>query len=243
MHRLGALACIGLVALFGCERLAEWRLPEIVVAPIAEGVWVHTSWHRFPAGPFPSNGLVVATDAGAVLIDSAWSPAQMRDLLDWAERKLGGVRALVVTHAHDDRMAGLAEAHARGVASYAFSETVALARTNGLGEIEHALESGASLAALGIDGEIFFPGAGHVVDNSVVWLEGSGVLFGGCLVRAADGTSLGYVAEADVGSWPGAIAALEARYPEVVQVVPGHGAPGGAALLTHTQALLTAAAE
>ena len=54
-------------------------------------------------------------------------------------------------------------------------------------------------------------------------------------------TSLGNTREADVASWPGAMIALQNRYPDVQLVLPGHGEPGTVALLTHTVELLVKA--
>lgn len=45
--------------------------------------------------------------------------------------------------------------------------------------------------------------------------------------------------EADVESWPGAIARLQERYPEVRLVLPGHGELGGRDLVNHTRELLS----
>ena len=85
--------------------------------------------------------------------------------------------------------------------------------------------------------EVFYPGAGHARDNVMVWLPQSGVLFGGCAVRAAGTTALGNVADADLTSWPVAIRRAIERYGEANVVVPGLGEPGGADLLRHTLTL------
>jgi metallo-beta-lactamase class B len=88
--------------------------------------------------------------------------------------------------------------------------------------------------------ELFFPGAGHARDNIVVWHPSSGVLFGGCFVKAGNAEDLGNVADADTAAWPASLERVRARFPEVRIVVPGHGALGGPDLLTHIQALLSA---
>ena len=100
------------------------------------------------------------------------------------------------------------------------------------------MASGDSLERFGVSGELFFPGPGHTADNATVWLQENRVLAGGCLVRALTATSMGNTSEADLESWPRAIAALQARYPDVGIVVPGHGEPGGPELLAHTRELL-----
>ena len=86
--------------------------------------------------------------------------------------------------------------------------------------------------------QVLYPGGGHTRDNIVVWLPASRILFGGCLVKADSAESLGYIADADLASWPGAITMLLHRFPRARIVVPGHGAVGGRGLLKHTLALL-----
>lgn len=84
-------------------------------------------------------------------------------------------------------------------------------------------------------GEIFFPGSGHQLDRLA---PRAAVLAGGCLVRALAWASMGNTSEADLESWPLAVATLEQRYLDVRVVVPGHGDPGGPELLAHTRELL-----
>ena len=173
-----------------------------------------------------------------MLVDTAWDPEQTARILDWVEANLGAIHALVVTHAHDDRLGGLAEVKRRGIPSYALTATVELATERGWPTIEHPVTSAFPLDGVGVSGELFFPGPGHTVDNATVWLRDSQVLVGGCLIRAMAATSTGNTSEADLGGWPAAVAALQRRYPDARIVVPGHGEPGGPELLAHTRELL-----
>jgi metallo-beta-lactamase class B len=212
---------------------------HVYVQAVVPGVWRHVSYHRFSgAGFIPSNGLIVKGEDGALIVDTAWNDEQTAALLDWVELNIGRINALVITHAHDDRLGGLAEAHRRGVSSYALAETVEQAAERGWPDIQNSVITGFPLRGLGVPGELFFPGSGHTADNATVWLRESRVLAGGCLVRATAATSMGNTSEADVENWPRAIIALQQRYPEVRIVVPGHGDPGGPELLAHTRELL-----
>lgn len=90
----------------------------LTVAQIAEGVWRHTSWKPLADGtPFPSNGLVIQGEREGLIIDTTWPLGDMSDLMRIASSAVGEGRPLriAVTHAHDDRMSGLAIArdHAR----------------------------------------------------------------------------------------------------------------------------------
>jgi glyoxylase-like metal-dependent hydrolase (beta-lactamase superfamily II) len=206
---------------------------------LVPGVWRHVSYQDLPGvGPFPSNGLVVRGASGALVIDTAWNPEQTAAVLTWAEASVGEIRAVIVTHAHDDRLGGLAEVQRRGIPSYALAETVKLAAARGWPPIDHAVPSPFPLDTFSVSGEVFFPGPAHTVDNATVWLQETRVLAGGCLVRASAATSMGTTSEADLEGWPRAVAALQERYSSAAIVVPGHGEPSGPDLLAHTRELL-----
>ena len=83
-------------------------------------------------------------------------------------------------------------------------------------------------------------GPGHTADNIVVWIPDQEILFGGCLVRSATSTQLGYTDEADLERWPRTIETLLEAYGDARWIVPGHGRPGGAELLRRTLELLAA---
>lgn len=205
---------------------------------IAAGVWTHTSYRHLPDyGPVPSNGLVIDGRDGAVIVDTAWTPEQTVELLDWVEANVGKVRAVIVTHWHADRTGGLSEVHRRQIPSFGFSRTVEQARTHSVIPPTSPFSGVLDLHAVGVTGEVFFPGAGHSVDNVVVWLSDARVLFGGCLVRSAAAKNMGNTLDADLDSWPSAIERLQSRYSDVSIVIPGHGPPGDARLLAHTASL------
>jgi metallo-beta-lactamase class B len=213
--------------------------PHVSFEALTPGVWLHRSVKYLPEyGEVPSNGLVVKTASGALIVDTAWTPAQTAEVLDWAAAHVGPVRAALVTHWHDDRSGGLPEVHRRGIASYGSGRTAEQARAHGAPIASQRFDDTLDLSSLGVAGEAYFPGAGHSLDNVVVWLADSKLLFGGCLVKSTQAQGLGNTADGDVQAWPRAIAELEARYPSAAIVVPGHGAAGGPDLLAHTRELL-----
>lgn len=247
----GCLCCAAgaFTARAAAEVVAE--APPLSVTQAADGVWVHTSWKLLPNGrPFPSNGLIVKGAIRTVVIDTSWPTEEMNDLLDRAEAIADGTAlSIAVTHAHDDRMSGLDIARERGVSSTAFLLTQEYASIRRLPLADNVWTGRTARLQLGAQGargrlvELFYPGPAHSADNVVAFDEESGVLFGGCMVRAASGTALGNVADADVPAWPAAMGRVIARYGERVRlVVPGHGDAGGPELLTHTLALAEAAA-
>ena len=212
---------------------------DVRVRRIAPGVWLHVTLAGEEWGHVPTNGLLIEDGASSLLVDTGWNVRQAELLLAWAKDALHQpVRAAVVTHFHVDRTGGVPALAARGLPVYASEATARLAAELGRSMPEQRLAETQALGPL----EIFFPGAGHSRDNLVVWHAASGVLFGGCLVKEGGARELGNVADADVAAWPASLERARQRFPDVREVVPGHGLPGGPELLTHTQALLREAA-
>ncbi len=211
---------------------------DVYVEELEPGLWRHVSHRFYPgAGYLPSNGLVVALpDDGALLVDTAWTNEQTAIVLDWIGEVVGEPRAVVISHAHDDRMGGIEEVHRRGIASYGLESTSQRGVAQGWPPLSNTFSGRLSLDTLGARGEIFFPGAAHTPDNVVVWLEDHQTLFGGCMVRAST-SGIGNLGDAVVGAYANSAETLVERYRSAARVVPGHGDPGDASLLRHTAKL------
>jgi metallo-beta-lactamase class B VIM len=246
-----------LIAFTFLSSASAWAQPTAPAAPpddsgvalvsLGPGVWLHRSFHTFSNGVrFGANGLLVEDEDGLTLIDTAWGADKTRTLLQQITQTIGlPVRRALVTHAHDDRVAGVDVLKAMGIPVFAHPETVKRAAAAGLPVPDAPLAL--SLAPMGTTRlgslEITFPGAGHAPDNIVVWLRDRQLLFGGCLVRALADRAIPDVPDVSPASWPETAARLVARYGDEARlVVPGHGRIGGAALLTHTRRLADALA-
>lgn len=69
---------------------AARAVPEPSLEKIAAGVWIHKSYERIePLGPILSQGMVVKTDAGVFLIDTAWNDADTEELLALVKAETG----------------------------------------------------------------------------------------------------------------------------------------------------------
>jgi glyoxylase-like metal-dependent hydrolase (beta-lactamase superfamily II) len=221
----------------------EWRVDEdLVVSELRPGIWRHTSWSRLADGTrMSSNGLLVQDGDELVLVDTAWGEAPTEALLGWATRELGRpVTRALATHSHEDRIGGPVSLARRGIPLLVHPATLRLATGRGVDTAQPitAFADGDVVQVGGL--EVFHPGAAHARDNVVVWIARERLLFGGCAVKSADATTLGFVGDADLARWPGSMRRVRDRYPEARMVVPGHGDPGDRALLDHTLALLAA---
>lgn len=81
---------------------------------------------------------------------------------------------------------------------------------------------------------MFFPGPSHTTDNVVVYFKNERILFGGCMIKALAARTPGFVGDADMSAWPVSVQKVLDRFPDARLVVPGHGAAGDLALLSHT---------
>jgi metallo-beta-lactamase class B len=234
------------LALAGCQsidRPSEAKTitvsHDIALHAIAEGVWVHTTWFDLSNyGRCPANGLVVVDGQEALLIDLPWTDELTATLFDWIAKNLHAtVETVVPTHFHEDCMGGLAEAHRRGALSYASDKTVEIARQKGLPvpqvpcRSQTLIRCGTTLVL------VTHPGAGHTTDNVVAWLPVQKILFGGCLIKSLDSTSLGNTQDGDLAAYPATLHKIQAAYPQARIVVPGHGRWGGPGLIGHTLGL------
>ncbi len=233
------LFTIVLIGLVACRGAVEQSHPDVVIAPLENGVWLHTSYQEFPQwGRVRSNGLIVREGDFVTLVDTAWTNEQTEYLVDWIEAEWQlPVRRAVLTHAHDDKMGGVGWLNRRGVETWAHRISNRIAPSRGLEPAKNqlSLEIGQSrrLGRL----RVHYPGPGHSAGNIVVAVDASSVLHGGCLIRPGGSQTLGNTADANVKYWAQAVENVATWASQQTLVVPSHGEPAGPELLAHTIAL------
>jgi metallo-beta-lactamase class B len=210
-----------------------------------EAIDARTFVHRSTdAHGVPANGLVAVTDQGLLLFDTGWTEAQTEAVLRWGEstfkrRWLGAV----ITHDHADRDGGIAALFRRGILVEALDLTAAKLRQRGVRSVATLFKARAGEIKDRRGFEAFYPGPGHAPDNIVIALPAHRVVFGGCLIKAADAKDLGFTGDADLAAWPEAVRRVAKRYADEHTVVPGHGAVDTQEIAyQHTLDLLGAAA-
>lgn len=234
---------------------------ELTAERVARDAWVVTH----DAGLVPANTLVVRMpDGTVVLCSSPYESDSTRVMLRWLRETLRPSRVVAInTHFHPDGMAGNEAYREAGVETWASDLTQELFEARGAevhdmtaravgAPLRERMERTKLVGAartfehqegltLELGGEVvrvLYPGPAHTRDNVVVHFPGRRLLFGGCMVRAADAT-IRYTGDADVDRWEASVASLLPLAPEVV--VPGHGASGGGELLRHTLDVVRAA--
>lgn len=240
-----ALGCLGLAACIPSEirsPVAQQeagrdvvRFGEVSFIELRPGVWQHTTYLDLMGfGPVPSNGLLVVDGDTSLLVDTAWTDAQTAQILRWAAEVLGKpVRAAVVTHAHQDKMGGIAALNAAGIPSWANPLSNELAPQHDLLPASNALAfdangwvTGAGAAALA-PLKVYFPGGAHTRDNITVGMPELGLAFGGCMIKGSDAPTLGNLADADTAAYAQSVRNFAAAFPDASLIVMSHSAPEG----------------
>lgn len=221
------------------------RFGEVSFTQLADGVWMHTTYLDLMGfGPIPSNGLLVVDGENTILVDTAWTDPQTEQVLRWAEQVLTKpVRAAVVTHAHQDKMGGMAALRARGIPSWAHPWSNEDAPKNDLLPADNALvfdangwATGAGAAALA-PLRIYYPGGAHTRDNITVGLPAQGIAFGGCMIKASDAATLGNLADADLKAYAQSARNFGSAFPDASMIAMSHSPPESRKAIERTEKL------
>lgn len=201
-----------------------------------------------PWGPVLSQGMVIKTEGGVALVDTAWTDEDTETLLSLIDNELGESPDIaIITHAHADKMGGMGALQKNGIGGRAHPLTNEDAPSRGFKKTMFSILDGKTREMLlGAEGEegvtVFYPGPGHTRDNIVVYYAPAKALFGGCLIRPGASDNLGNIADGDVGHWAQAVRNVADAFPEAEIVIPSHGSMGGRELLDHTFKLAEQAA-
>jgi metallo-beta-lactamase class B len=220
----------------GTVRLAA----DLVVRRLAPRVHVVT--HE---KPYPANSVVVeARDGTLVIVGSPYTAQASQRVLEWLRQEFGERKRVAIdTHFHEDAgVGGNAVYQAAGIPIHGSDLTARLLaeRDKAATAPDHVFALAAGLELdFGEPVKVFFPGAGHTVDNVVVHFPQERLLVGGCLIKG--GSTIGNVADADLKSWPGSVRALQGL--DFEWLVPGHGERFDRGLLENTLQVLAGATK
>lgn len=185
-------------------------------------------------GKVPCNGMIVAVNGEAIVLDTPVNDPDAQELIWWVEQELKcRIVAVVPTHFHVDCLGSLGVFHAEQISSYAYDLTLELAQTDESTLPQTGFADAIELKVGGKSLIVTFPGAGHTRDNVIAYFPEDQTLFGGCLIKSM-GAGKGNLADADVTAWPLTVAKVKALYPDAEIIIPGHGKRGGRELLDYT---------
>lgn len=212
---------------------------RLKISPLVGDYYIFTSYGDFNGTLFPANGMYVITDAGAILFDTPWDSLQFQPLLDSIKVKHGREVVLCIsTHFHDDRTAGLKYYKSKGIKTYSSKATFDLCRDRNENQSQFYFLNDTTFNVGGKAFSTYYAGAGHAPDNIVIWCEDEKILYGGCLVKSTETSSLGNLSDANLSEWKKSIKKIIRKYPRPNFVIPGHFSWTDSTALQHTLNLL-----
>jgi metallo-beta-lactamase class B len=217
--------------------------PKLVVTSLTDRVYVHTTYGVYQNNSIPSNGLIIRTSDGVVLIDTGWdsdgNTDNTRQLLRWVADSLRQpIRFCIVTHAHEDRVGGINELRKAGIRVISTPLTARKSVKLGYEAPEGILPADTTFTVGQEPIRCYFPGEGHTSDNIVVWLPNQQILHGGCFVKSVAAFGMGNIADANLNEWANSVRRVMSKFGTAKIVVPGHEEWGDTRSLEHTLKLL-----
>jgi len=204
---------------------------------LADKVWLIQSSYACN-GHLDCNHLLIVDRKDIVLVNTPASDSLTAILLNCIEKKFKRkVTKVIVSHFHDDSSGGLIVIGKRGIRSYASNMTRDLLKP-GNKSIDFVFTDSLNIPLQTIPLKLYYFGAGHSIDNIVIWLSAGKILFGGCLMKSLDSTDNGNIKDADLQAWPVTVQKVKDRFRDVQTVIPGHGMIGDASVFDHTIEIL-----
>lgn len=206
---------------------------------VKDNIWIYTTYTNYDGKRTPSNGVIAITSKGIILVDTPWNNTQTRELIGLTKRIFEkDISLTIITHAHEDRMGGIDTLIEEKIDVRSTSLTAKEAEKRGFKKPQTELGMDEKIKLGDTNIEVFYPGEGHTIDNIIVWFPQDKVLFGGCLIKSLESTSIGNIEDANVKQWALSVEKVLERYSDAEIVIPGHGKSGGIDLTKHTLDLL-----
>jgi len=213
---------------------------DLEVVQITPNVYQHISYAEFTGfGRVECNGMILTNGDKAFLFDTPPTDQLTKQLVEWIMETLKlKIVGFVPNHWHSDCIGGLFYLQSIGVESYANQITIDIAKAKNLPFPAHGFKDSLNLQLGSTAINCYYLGAGHSMDNIVVWIPSEKVLFPGCLVKEVNAKGLGNTVDGDLKAYPETIEKVLRKFPDAKFVIPGHGAFGGIELVRHTKKLL-----
>ncbi len=209
---------------------------DLELIKLNEAIYIHLSYTDIQQyGRVAANGLLIIDEKEALILDTPWNNELTNKLFDWVKNNFKiDIKHVIINHFHDDNMGGLEAAHKKGAISYSLDTTKDILKKQNKVLPIKTFKNELKLKLHNINLIAEYPGAGHTVDNIVVWLPEYKILFGGCLIKSLSTNNLGNLEDADIKEYQKTVEKVLNKYKLAEIVIPGHGEYGGIELLSHT---------
>ena len=210
----------------------NYESETLKIEKINENIFRHISYLDTKSyGKYPCNGMIYINDNEAIIFDTPTNNKASSELIDWIGKK--DIKAVVVTHFHIDCLGGLQEFHSNGIKSFATNKTIKLAKEDNMISPKNGFDE---TLKFDIGNELVhakFFGEGHTKDNIIGFVPSEKTIFGGCLIKHLNAPK-GNLTHANTKEWSKTVEKIKNEFPEIENVIPGHGKNGGTELLDYT---------
>lgn len=202
---------------------AQAEIPKLTITPLSGDFYVYTTYNTYENSRVPANGMYVVTSNGVVMFDTPWDTTQFQPLLDSIQLKHHKpVILCFATHWHSDKTAGLEYYRQQGIKTYTTTLTDELSKKNNKKRAEFLMQQDTVFNIGQYSFETYYPGAGHTIDNIVIWFEKEKILYGGCLIKGVDDDTLGYLGDADTTAYASTLQNVQKKCRQPKTIVIAH---------------------
>jgi metallo-beta-lactamase class B len=196
---------------------------KLKISPLVGDFYIYTTYNTYEGNSTPANGMYFITNNGVVLFDTPWDTTQFQPLLDSIQAKhQKAVIACIATHWHSDRTEGLEYYKQKGIKTYTTILTDELSKRNNKKRAAFLILNDTTFNFSEYTFETFYPGKGHTEDNIVLWFDKQKILYGGCLIKGAEATNLGYLGDGDVLAYYSTLKNVAKKYPNPEYIIVSH---------------------
>lgn len=214
-----------LCILLSFHALAQY---SIKVTPVDSNIYLYTSYGD--VGNYKNidaNAALIISGKDAIIFDTPWDNAQAEELIRFVQDSLKkNILLSIITHAHVDRIGSIETFQKNNIPTVCYYKTAIEAPKHNHPKPDYNFYGTDTTFKCGnIDIVAYHPGAGHTVDNIVLYVPSKQFLYGGCFIKSGYSQSIGNIADADVTEWPNSIKRMQERFKPtgIKMVIPGHG--------------------
>jgi len=225
-----------ILSLFSLTSLfAQSNSSPLSIQHLTGDFYIYTSYNYYQGNRIPANGMYVLTKQGAIIIDSPWDTTQFQPLLDSIRIRHGQKAVMcIATHFHEDRTGGFDYYRQQGIKTYSTQLTDQLSQKRGMKRAEFLLTKDTVFTIGQYSFETFHPGHGHTPDNIVIWFANQKILYGGCLIKSTDDSTLGNLGDASVNDYATTLQRVQTKCKNPTYIIPGHNAWTSTKSLAHS---------
>ena len=196
---------------------------KLKISHLTGDFYIYTTYNTYEESQVPANGMYLLTTNGVVMFDTPWDTTQFQPLLDSIKFKHNkSVIMSFATHWHKDKTAGLEYYRAQGIRTYTTVLTDELSKKNNEKRAEFLMSKDTIFNVGQYSFETFYPGQGHTEDNIVIWFGKEKILYGGCLIKGADDTDLGYLGDGNVAEYESTLKNVHRKYRKPKFIITAH---------------------